>query len=248
MAAKIFVVAGHSGTGKDTLTAEFPSLSFALDDCDDIKSDIVKIVPFTNREERPGEVQGKTYDFFGRDVNPIELYSFKMVNSSEKDLIDVNFIEERTYDVVAPDGNKRTDLYGNYIGRLVPDKTYIMLGQVYTYLELMNHIIKNNLLDKVEVQLIYLNTDQKTRMSRLHERERLKKKPNFPEVNRRVLDDEIRISSKDPVKCIVDQVIKCCLINDINDYQDMITEHITILDTSGTIEETKKKFYKLLKG
>lgn len=156
--SKIFILMGKSASGKDTI---YQKLLEELD--------FQKVVPYTTRPIRSGEVDGETYHFCD-DEKVCELQATGRV------------IEMRSYDTMhgvwkyftADDGQIDMDA-GN---------SYLMIGTLESYGKIRNYFG----VDKVFP--IYIHVDDGLRLSRALERERAQKEPKYAELCRRFLADE----------------------------------------------------------
>ena len=154
---KIYCIIGKSGTGKDTVLAELLK---------DKSIGLEKIVPYTTRPKRDGEVEGVNYHYVSVD-------ELKLMEQDGK------VIERRTYDTVHGPWN-----YFTASTNICADNDYIII----TTQKALKHFFDYFGCDRIHV--IYLMLDDKIRLERCIARESNQINPNYSEVCRRFLADE----------------------------------------------------------
>lgn len=154
---KIYCIIGKSGTGKDTVLAELLKNS---------KLSITKIVPYTTRPQREGEVEGVNYHYVSKfELNQMEAEG--------------KVIEKRSYNTVHGEW-----IYFTASNNIDDEKDYIIITTqkaLYNFFEYFG-------VDRVHV--IYLTLDNKLRLERCINRESEQLNPNYTEVCRRYIADE----------------------------------------------------------
>jgi len=153
---KIFCVMGKSATGKDTI---FEKL---LD-----KLDLKRIIPYTTRPIRDGEVSGREYHFCTEDdVTRLEAEG--------------RIVELRTYHTV----------YGPWHYFTVDDgsiqldkESYLLIGTVEAYTKMRDYF------GSEKVVPIYVEVEDGLRLERALARERQQREPKYEELCRRFLAD-----------------------------------------------------------
>ena len=153
----IYCIIGKSGTGKDTVLAEL------LKDAD---LPVEKLVPYTTRPQREGEVEGVNYHY----VTAAELAEMEAAGK---------VIERRTYNTVFGEWN-----YFTASVNIDDNKNYIII----TTQEALESFFAY--FGKKRVHVIYLYLDNKIRLERCIDRESHQEVPNYSEVCRRYLADE----------------------------------------------------------
>ena len=155
---KIYCVMGKSSTGKDTIYSRLMSQK---------DFNLKKIVPYTTRPIREGEVDGESYHFCTED---------QLAKLEESGKI----IELRAYDTA----------YGiwKYFtvndGQIELDKnSYMLIGTLEAYLKIKDYF------GKEAVVPIYIELDDGVRLSRALGRERKQDNPRYEEMCRRFLAD-----------------------------------------------------------
>lgn len=151
----IYCIIGKSGTGKDTVLEEILK---------NVK--INKLVPYTTRPMREGEVNGGNYHFVSKD---------EFIKMDESGLV----IEKRFYDTVHGEW-----IYFTAVPQDTCDSDYIII----TTQEAIPAFFEAFGEDRVHV--IYLRIDDKLRLERCINRESMQDTPNYMEVCRRFIADE----------------------------------------------------------
>lgn len=155
---KLFCIMGKSASGKDTI---FRRLS------ENKKLLLKKVVPYTTRPSRNGEINGRDYYFVNDDI-------YKKMCDGQK------IIESRTYQTVngpwhyftADDG--QVDL---------SESSFIMIGTLEAYVKICNYYGKDNVIG------IYIEVEDGVRLERALFREKMQAYPNYAELCRRFLAD-----------------------------------------------------------
>lgn len=171
---KIFYVMGKSASGKDTIykqiLKELPWLK--------------KVILYTTRPIRDGEVDGEEYYFVTRE----KLQGFR---ESKK------LIEERTYETVygpwsyftVDDG--QIDLEGKNV--------YLMIGTLESYERTRDYFGEEFLVP------IYIEVEDGERLLRAVEREKTQKAPKYKELCRRFLADEEDFNEENLKRCSIEK-------------------------------------------
>ena len=155
---KIFCVMGKSASGKDTVFNR-------LFDIENLN--VKRIIPYTTRPIREGEVDGKDYIFCNEE---------KVEKLSQENRI----IELRAYDTV----------YGVWKYFTVDDgqielenNSYLLIGTLKTYTEIRNYFGSNRVIP------IYIEVEDGDRLMRAIQREKTQNTPKYEEMCRRFLAD-----------------------------------------------------------
>lgn len=155
---KIFCVMGKSATGKDTIYQKL---------LHENSLQLQRIVPYTTRPIREGEIEGREYHFCEeKDVERLE----------EEGLI----VELRAYDTVygiwkyftVNDGNIQLD-----------KENYILIGTLESYIEIREYFGKDKVIP------IYIEVEDGERLLRAISREKEQGVPKYEEMCRRFLAD-----------------------------------------------------------
>lgn len=155
---KIFCVMGKSATGKDTVYQKLLNES-------DLK--LKRIIPYTTRPIREGEIEGREYHFCTEDD----------VQKLEKD---GRIVELRAYDTVygiwkyftVNDGNIQLD-----------KENYLLIGTLESYTKIRDYFGKDKVLP------IYIEVEDGERLLRAISREKMQDVPKYEEMCRRFLAD-----------------------------------------------------------
>ena len=155
---KIFCVMGKSATGKDTIYQKLLSES---------KLELKRIIPYTTRPIREGEVEDREYHFCNED-------------DVERLSRDGRIVELRAYDTVygiwkyftVDDGNIRLD-----------EENYLLIGTLEAYTKIRNYFGKDKVLP------IYIEVEDGERLLRAISREKSQDIPKYEEMCRRFLAD-----------------------------------------------------------
>lgn len=154
---KIYCIIGKSGTGKDTVLAEL------LKD-DNLPAE--KLVPYTTRPQREGEVEGVNYHYVTK----------QQLNAMEEN---GQVIECRTYKTVHGDWS-----YFTASVNIDDNKNYIII----TTQKALDSFFKY--FGEARIHVVYLFLENKARLERCIRRESEQEIPNYSEVCRRYLADE----------------------------------------------------------
>lgn len=200
----IFVIMGKSATGKDTI---FDRL---------IKSKelgLTRIVPYTTRPQRRGEVEGHEYHF----VDEAKMNSLK-----EAGLI----AEHRQYDTVHGIWHYFTVDDNELVKR--PDTGYAMIGTLEAYVSLKTYYGADIVVP------IYVTVNDFERLRRAINREKRQANPNCEEVCRRYIADERDFSAQKLAraginKYYVNDNIKECVADICNDIKNIRYKTLNVL-------------------
>lgn len=170
---KIYCVMGKSSTGKDTIYSRLMSQK---------DFNLKKIVPYTTRPIREGEVDGESYHFCTED---------QLAKLEESGKI----IELRAYDTA----------YGiwKYFtvndGQIELDKnSYMLIGTLEAYIKIREYF------GKEAVVPIYIEVEDGERLQRALNRERAETSPKYDELCRRFLADSEDFSEENLNKAQID--------------------------------------------
>lgn len=149
---------GKSATGKDTIYQKLLSES---------KLELKRIIPYTTRPIREGEVEDREYHFCNED-------------DVERLSRDGRIVELRAYDTVygiwkyftVDDGNIRLD-----------EENYLLIGTLEAYTKIRNYFGKDKVLP------IYIEVEDGERLLRAISREKSQDIPKYEEMCRRFLAD-----------------------------------------------------------
>ncbi|MCI6497937.1 MAG: guanylate kinase [Lachnospiraceae bacterium] len=155
----LYVIMGKSSSGKDTIYRKL---------MEDNELKLNKIITYTTRPARAGEVEGNEYHF---------------VDEAKMNEMDINgkIIEKRAYDTVygvwnyftADDENVKIDR-----------NNYMVIGTLDSYEQLRAYY------GEKKVMPIYIEVEDGERLARALEREREQDEPKYSEMCRRYLADE----------------------------------------------------------
>ena len=155
---KIFCVMGKSATGKDTIYQKLLNES---------KLELKRIIPYTTRPIREGEVEGREYHFCTeKDVQSLEREG--------------RIVELRAYNTVygvwkyftVDDGNIQLD-----------KENYLLIGTLEAYSKIRNYFGAEKVIP------IYIEVEDGERLLRAIAREKLQDIPKYEEMCRRFLAD-----------------------------------------------------------
>ena len=170
---KIYCVMGKSSTGKDTIYSRLMSQK---------DFNLKKIIPYTTRPVREGEVDGESYHFCTED---------QLAKLEESGKI----IELRAYDTA----------YGiwKYFtvndGQIELDKnSYMLIGTLEAYTKIREYF------GKEAVVPIYIEVEDGERLQRALNRERAETSPKYDELCRRFLADSEDFSEENLNKAQID--------------------------------------------
>jgi guanylate kinase len=165
---KIFCVMGKSATGKDTIYQKL---------LQENKLNLKRIIPYTTRPIREGEVEGREYHFCTEaEVQRLEQ--------------DGRIVELRAYDTVYGIWKYFTVNDGNI---LLENENYLMIGTLEAYVKIRDYFGKD-----VTVP-IYVEIDDGERLARALKRERQPENQKYEEMCRRFLADAADFS-EDKIK------------------------------------------------
>ncbi len=192
----IYVIMGKSATGKDTIFNKLLRNK---------QLGLTKIVPYTTRPRRTGEIEGHEYHFVNEE---------RMGELEAAGLI----VEHRQYDTVHGIWHYFT-VDDNELVRQT-DIRYAMIGTLEAYVSLKEYYG-----DGLVVP-IYIKVDDFERLRRAVNREKRQANPNCEEICRRYLADE-RDFSEDKLasagidRCYVNNSIKECVADIVNDIKSV---------------------------
>lgn len=192
----IYVIMGKSATGKDTIFNKLLRNK---------QLGLTKIVPYTTRPRRTGEIEGHEYHFVDEE---------RMGELEAAGLI----VEHRQYDTVHGIWHYFT-VDDNELVRQT-DIRYAMIGTLEAYVSLKEYYG-----DGLVVP-IYIKVDDFERLRRAVNREKRQANPNCEEICRRYLADE-RDFSEDKLasagidRCYVNNSIKECVADIVNDIKSV---------------------------
>ena len=192
----IYVIMGKSATGKDTIFNKLLRNK---------QLGLTKIVPYTTRPRRTGEIEGHEYHFVDEE---------RMGELEAAGLIG----EHRQYDTVHGIWHYFT-VDDNKLVRQT-DIRYAMIGTLEAYVSLKEYYG-----DGLVVP-IYIKVDDFERLRRAVNREKRQANPNCEEICRRYLADE-RDFSEDKLasagidRCYVNNSIKECVADIVNDIKSV---------------------------
>lgn len=155
----LYVIMGKSSSGKDTIYRKL---------MEDNELKLNKIITYTTRPARAGEVEGKEYHF---------------VDETKMNEMDSNgkIIEKRAYDTVYGVWNYFTADDENI---KIDRDNYMVIGTLDSYEQLRAYY------GEEKVMPIYVEVEDGERLARALEREREQDEPKYSEMCRRYLADE----------------------------------------------------------
>ena len=187
----IYYIMGKSATGKDTVYKE-------LLKC---RPDLKRIVPYTTRPIREGEMEGVEYHF----ASVSDLEEMKAAGK---------VIELRTYQTVMGPWSYFTADDGQF--EIDGDVKYLMIGTLESYEKLCDYF------GQELVVPLYLELPDGIRLRRALERESVQKQPNYREVCRRYLADEDDFSEEQLMRLKIPK--RFCNIELDSCMQDILSE------------------------
>ena len=161
----LYVLMGKSASGKDTIFKKLLDIP---------KLKLKKIVPYTTRPLRSGELDGNDYHFVSRNT----MYELAAAGK---------IIEHRCYRTVHGEWHYFTADDGINIKG---DDRFLTIGTLEAYIKLREYYGAEN------VTPIYIYVDDFERIARSLKREKKQEAPSVPEVCRRFLADEIDFSDE----------------------------------------------------
>lgn len=191
----IFCILGKSSVGKDTLINSITTLN----------NDLSKVIPTTTRPPRRYEKNGRDYYFIDR-------------KSFMKKVDNGQFMEHRKYDVIDKSGKPDSWFYGT---KFPKSQVSILTGPLTMY----KMIISNPDIKDYNVYPIYLTVPDDERLYRMIMRENKNHNPNYREVARRFVSDNIDFSDEN-MKSIGINKTNTFLNIDINVVTDEINNYI----------------------
>ena len=155
----LYVIMGKSSSGKDTIYRKL---------MEDNELKLNKIITYTTRPARTGEVEGNDYHF---------------VDEAKMNEMDINgkIIEKRAYDTVYGVWNYFTADDENI---KIDRDNYMVIGTLDSYEQLRAYY------GEKKVMPIYIEVEDGERLARALEREREQDEPKYSEMCRRYLADE----------------------------------------------------------
>lgn len=159
--SRIFCIVGKSCSGKDTLYSRILKQG---------RPGLLPVVPCTTRPRRPGEVDGKNYQF----VTEEHLRQYEAQG---------RVIERREY-------HTTQGLWTYFTLRFELDTDRLLITTLEGARTLMDCY------GPEAVQVIYLSVDDRTRLLRYIDRESRQEKPDYSEVCRRFLADQTDFSEE----------------------------------------------------
>ena len=192
---KIYCVMGKSSSGKDTIYTRLMSRK---------DFNLKKIIPYTTRPIREGEVDGENYHFCTED-------QLKKLEAAGK------IIELRAYDTV----------YGVWRYFTVDDgqidlnkNSYMLIGTLDTYTGIREYFGKD------AVVPIYIEVEDGERLQRALNREKLETEPKYAELCRRFLADSKDFSEENLAKAQIDVRFQNLILEDtIQNVRDYISRN-----------------------
>ena len=155
---KIFCVMGKSATGKDTIYQNLLNES---------KLELKRIIPYTTRPIREGEVEGREYHFCTEE-------DVQRLDSEGR------IVELRAYNTVYGIWKYFTVNDGNI---QLEKENYLLIGTLEAYTKIRDYFGKENLLP------IYIEVEDGERLLRAISREKSQDVPKYEEMCRRFLAD-----------------------------------------------------------
>ena len=156
---KIYCLMGKSASGKDTIYNRLLAM-------EDLK--VKRVVPYTTRPIRSGEVEGESYFFCSED----QVKEFETAGK---------IIELRAYNTVYGVWKYFTADDGQIS---LAENDYLMIGTLEAYEQIRDYFGAEN------VCPIYVEVDDGLRLQRALDRERSQEQPKYAEMCRRFLADE----------------------------------------------------------
>lgn len=189
---KLYYLMGKSSSGKDTLYGMLMS---------DKKLQLNRIVPYTTRPVREGEVEGVEYHFTDKQ-------------GLDKLTKEGKVVESRCYNTV----------HGDWYYFTVNDdsidfdnKNYAMIGTLESYQKVRDYYGSDKVVD------IYIDLDDGIRLERALKRERQQSEPKYKEMCRRFLADSEDFSED---KLVAAGIVKYFINDDLDRCYREIVEKI----------------------
>lgn len=198
---KFIIILGKSSTGKDTIFKRLQN-----------EPELVRIIPYTTRPIRDGEVNG--VDYFFVDDKYFEENISKV-------------IEKRTYKTIKGDWT-----YGELLDEQIDLKddtrNYLFIATLEGYESFINYFGKESVIP------IYIDLPDGIRLERALSREKCQKSPNYLELCRRFIADSKDFSENNLKKLNITKHF-------VNDSLERVLEEITkYLSDLGVISKTSK--------
>lgn len=186
---KIFCLMGKSSTGKDSIYHELFSSN---------KLNIKRVIPYTTRPIREGEVDGREYFFCSKETA-------EQLEQEKK------IIELRVYHTVYGDWKYFTADDGQIN---LSENNYLLIGTLEAYLKIRDYFGED------AVVPIYVEVEDGERLIRAIERERTQSVPKYEEMCRRFLADAADFSEENLQKAGIEKRF-------VNEHLDKTIEEIT---------------------
>lgn len=165
-------IMGKSSSGKDTIFSLLKNR---------IKSNIY--IPYTTRPKRRGEKEGVTYFFKTKE-------EFEMIEKSGK------VMEKRSYNIIDANGNPDIWTYATVFDNQFNSRgDYMTIGTLESYVSIVNYL-KIHPEKRLKMLPIYITVDEIEREKRARKREENQEKPNYKEMKRRLIADNIDFSDE----------------------------------------------------
>lgn len=171
---KIFCVMGKSATGKDTIYQKLLNES---------NLELKRIIPYTTRPIREGEVEGREYHFCTEED----------VQKMDKE---GRIVELRAYDTVYGIWKYFTVDDGNI---LLDKENYLLIGTLEAYTKIRDYFGKDKVLP------IYIEVEDGERLLRAIAREKSQDVPKYEEMCRRFLADAKDFSEENLVSAGIEK-------------------------------------------
>lgn len=190
--SKLFVIMGKSATGKDSIY----KLLLASE-----KVNLTKIIPYTTRPIREGEVDGVEYYFISRESMLAFISQGKVV-------------EKRSYQTVHGEWTYLTIDDGQFHKQ--EEKAYLMIATPEAYRRLVQYFGEDSVVP------ILIEVEDGIRLDRALRRERQQKTPRYAEMCRRYLADEVDFSDDTIKELNIEKIyqnddLRVCVGNIIDD-------------------------------
>ena len=193
---KIFCVMGKSATGKDTIYKNL---------LEEKELDLKKIIPYTTRPIREGEVDGREYHFC-TETDVVQLEKENKI------------VELRAYNTIhgiwkyftVNDGNIRLE-----------EENYLLIGTLEAYTKIRDYFGCENVIP------IYIEVEDGERLTRALAREKEQDAPKYEEMCRRFLADAKDFSEDNLQKAGIEQrFVNKNLQNTIEEIKNFVKEMI----------------------
>jgi len=193
---KIFCVMGKSATGKDTLYQKL---------LQENTLQLKRIIPYTTRPIREGEVEGREYHFCSEaDVEKLEAGG--------------KIVEIRAYDTVYGIWKYFTVNDGNI---KLEKENYILIGTLEAYIKIRDYFGAENTVP------IYIEVEDGERLLRAISREKEQETPKYEEMCRRFLADARDFSEENLKKAGIEKrFVNLSLNSTLEEVEQYITSMI----------------------